>query len=486
MSAAWIELFGVQCLQDAVGIWQPQSGVLQSLKCADGYVVHDFGDGTRWVQKVGSQEILRRLPSGQCFTSSKEINLNKLRSMSRGLELLLEDREQEAVETNCAVSEATLIPRSLGSNVVYQRQSDGYISATALCRIVGKWPADYTRTSGYKEFAKELSSAMGIPIADLTQVSTSGGAETKGTWVHPDVAIHLAQWCSPKFSVQVSQWVREWLTNKSAGQNSQPFKLPQTYVEALRALADSEEDKCRLQGEVRQIGILKREAIELSQDLLAVRAQEESAIPLSMWLSRTSSEHGHGPISGLRVMRALGLLHRELVKGCRRSKESAVSQKFLDRGWLMYSSSGFIKRKKFNEVAEVVLDSQGAAVTGESRVVMVTTEGTAHLLQWFLSRPETMMRRLIRQRPDSNMHRLRGRYSFMDHDTHAWDELHKTDQANGVRLFQTNSGWSARCEVKSKSTKAMYTVTGTGETLQDALMQLADNYYRGLPVTHAH
>ena len=35
--------------------------------------------------------------------------------------------------------------------------------------------------------------------------------EQHGTWVHPDVAILLAQWCSPKFAVRVSQWVRERL-----------------------------------------------------------------------------------------------------------------------------------------------------------------------------------------------------------------------------------------------------------------------------------
>lgn len=33
-----------------------------------------------------------------------------------------------------------------------------------------------------------------------------------GTWVHPDIAIQLAQHCNKPFGIQVSRWVREWLT----------------------------------------------------------------------------------------------------------------------------------------------------------------------------------------------------------------------------------------------------------------------------------
>jgi len=53
---------------------------------------------------------------------------------------------------------------------------------------------------------------MGIPISELIQSFKGGRAENQGTWVHPDIAINLAQWLSPKFAVQVSRWVREWMS----------------------------------------------------------------------------------------------------------------------------------------------------------------------------------------------------------------------------------------------------------------------------------
>ena len=39
--------------------------------------------------------------------------------------------------------------------------------------------------------------------------STSG--RYGGSWIHPDLAIQLAQWCSPSFAIQVSRWTRELL-----------------------------------------------------------------------------------------------------------------------------------------------------------------------------------------------------------------------------------------------------------------------------------
>ena len=64
--------------------------------------------------------------------------------------------------------------------------------------------------------------ATGIPVAELIQRVMGGTPEIQGTWVHPRVAIHMAQWLSPEFSVHVSGWVFEWL----GGQSSQHSRLP--------------------------------------------------------------------------------------------------------------------------------------------------------------------------------------------------------------------------------------------------------------------
>ena len=70
----------------------------------------------------------------------------------------------------------------------------------------------------------ELSAVTGIPATRLI-ISISGGTpHLQGTWVHPQVAVHLAQWLSPKFAVLVTQWVMEWMTGGSRS-TSLPYHL---------------------------------------------------------------------------------------------------------------------------------------------------------------------------------------------------------------------------------------------------------------------
>jgi KilA-N domain len=113
-----------------------------------------------------------------------------------------------------------LIPHEVENTLINQRAIDGYVNATAMCQAVGKKINHYLENRTTKDFIEELSSDTGIPAPELIQI-VSGGSGLQGTWVHPDVAIHLGVWCSPKFAVQVSRWVREWATG-----TFRPSKLP--------------------------------------------------------------------------------------------------------------------------------------------------------------------------------------------------------------------------------------------------------------------
>ena len=108
-----------------------------------------------------------------------------------------------------------LISHQVENGLIHQRASDGYVNATAMCKASGKSIADYGRLVSTREFLKELSSETGIPISELVLTIKGGDPELQGTWVHPDVAINLGQWCSPRFAVAVSRWVREWVTGKN-------------------------------------------------------------------------------------------------------------------------------------------------------------------------------------------------------------------------------------------------------------------------------
>ena len=119
----------------------------------------------------------------------------------------------------------TLIPHISDGVVIGQRAEDGYFNATAACQAARKSWAHYRENASTKAYLNELSSDIGIPISELIQSLRGGNPGQQGTWVHPDVAIHLGQWLSPKFAVLVTRWVREWMARGKYAGDGMPYHL---------------------------------------------------------------------------------------------------------------------------------------------------------------------------------------------------------------------------------------------------------------------
>lgn len=117
------------------------------------------------------------------------------------------------------------VNREVDNKPIQQRIMDGYINATALCKAANKEFYDYSRLKTTKEFIDVLSAETGIIGSALIQVIKGGNPQFQGTWVHPQVAINLAQWASPKFAVAVSKWVLEWMSGNIPNSKSLPYHL---------------------------------------------------------------------------------------------------------------------------------------------------------------------------------------------------------------------------------------------------------------------
>lgn len=125
----------------------------------------------------------------------------------------------------------TLIPHKMQDSIIEQRAVDGYINATALCQAAGKLWGNYWQTQTTKDFLLELSSFIGMPINELIQSKQGPVANGGGTWAHPKVAIHLGQWLSAKFAVQVTEWVHDWMSGKG-GPSALPYHLKRHLLNA--------------------------------------------------------------------------------------------------------------------------------------------------------------------------------------------------------------------------------------------------------------
>jgi hypothetical protein len=96
------------------------------------------------------------------------------------------------------------------------------INMAALCKGAGKYWNHYQANQSTKDFLAALSSEIGIPISDLVQSEKGNGLAGAGTWVHPQVAVHLGQWASPVFAVQATKWVVDFARLDSCGYDVKP------------------------------------------------------------------------------------------------------------------------------------------------------------------------------------------------------------------------------------------------------------------------
>jgi endogenous inhibitor of DNA gyrase (YacG/DUF329 family) len=121
--------------------------------------------------------------------------------------------------------EYKLTPLELGKGITIEhREEDGYINVTNLCKAGGKQFKHWKSIQKTKAFLQVLSNEVGIPTSLLISHKTGFGSD-QGTWVHPQVAINIAQWISPQFDVKVSGWVYEiMMTGKVDITNTTSFK----------------------------------------------------------------------------------------------------------------------------------------------------------------------------------------------------------------------------------------------------------------------
>lgn len=128
-------------------------------------------------------------------------------------------------------------------------REDGYIYATELCKAAGKEIKQWIRLKETKKLIDTLKSKGAD--SHLTFVEVYIGSTKykhkykKGTWIHPELGIHLAQWCSPEFTIQVSKWIRELIITKKVEVGKEKENLEEEYKKIVEDLKQKvvEKDK---------------------------------------------------------------------------------------------------------------------------------------------------------------------------------------------------------------------------------------------------
>lgn len=133
---------------------------------------------------------------------------------------------------------ANELVKVIGGKSIRARKGDHYINATEMCKAAKKQWGHYHENKGTKEFLEALAGSIGIPMDLLVQTVKTGANEERGTWIHPRVVIHFAQWASAGFAADVTGWVLELITTGAVNLNRQPI---------------SPDDATMLRGEMAQV-----------------------------------------------------------------------------------------------------------------------------------------------------------------------------------------------------------------------------------------
>jgi hypothetical protein len=130
-------------------------------------------------------------------------------------------------------------------NPISCRLEDGYINATQLCYAGGKEFHDWKKRATAQSFLYELSIDTKMPIiaheptivgSCLIKINHNNiDLLNRSTWVHPRVAINIAQWISAKFDVKVSSWIHELLVcgNVKYGNEREGFTIMHEQMKQL-------------------------------------------------------------------------------------------------------------------------------------------------------------------------------------------------------------------------------------------------------------
>lgn len=90
------------------------------------------------------------------------------------------------------------------------RKEDGYINAGKLCSACGKQFNHWLINKRSKLFLNELKQLFAESGIHDIELYTTGNEKFKtGTYVHPLVAINVAQWASTKFEARIISWIYE-------------------------------------------------------------------------------------------------------------------------------------------------------------------------------------------------------------------------------------------------------------------------------------
>jgi len=150
---------------------------------------------------------------------------------------------------------ADLFSRTWNNTPITRRTTDGYVNATAMCKANGKQWKHYFETDRCHRYLDALSTSVGIPTDQLFRAITTGPNDTRGTWIHPKVAVDLARWISADFAVWMDGFLLDVLEQPAKAIETLVPRLDEQESEWLKARLNAKRTRNTFTNELKEFGV---------------------------------------------------------------------------------------------------------------------------------------------------------------------------------------------------------------------------------------
>jgi len=173
------------------------------------------------------------------------------------------EKDRAVEELQLVVTDKKVEDLVVNGLTIQARGSDCYINATMMCKAGNKRFNNWYQLESTKKLIEALSDDVGVPQSTLLDITKGGNVNncSQGSWVHPDLAVQLAQWISPEFALRISRWVRDIVITGSTQfhsekTNAQLIEMQMEIQKKDKQLQNKEEQIKKL--EIKHKSILQR------------------------------------------------------------------------------------------------------------------------------------------------------------------------------------------------------------------------------------
>jgi len=149
------------------------------------------------------------------------------------------------------------------SKVMVALENGLWMEVTSIAKENGKDLSNYWRSKDTIEYMKVVSELNSV---NSTELKKTVQGKYGGTYLHPELVVHFARWCNPRFAVECDRFIKAEMI-KLHNIKTEAL-LEQAEKEKQRAVAEAKKCKIYSDGTMSVRGVIQHCNLDVSEDFV--------------------------------------------------------------------------------------------------------------------------------------------------------------------------------------------------------------------------